>query len=126
MINEDVPVLLAALEIAVFERNSDGSFRSVATPPAWFARLGRDGTFPFLGHILEEAIAFWAGESEGVATWGPCADVSDDGKEFHYLVKALNVNFRKFLVFQLDESAERVRDVLQKVRSDALDKTRGH
>ena len=125
MTNVDVPALLPALDIAAFERNSDGSFRPVAPLPGWFARLGRDGTFPFLGHILEEAVGFWASEEEGVRTWGPCADVHEDGTEFHYIVKSLTLGFRKFLVFQLDESAERVREVLQKVRSEALDKARG-
>ena len=84
----------------------------------------RDGTFPFLGHILEEAQAFWQSGDDGVRRWGPCAELADDGREFHYLVKALTVHARAYLVFQLDESAERMRDMLQKVRGDALASTR--
>jgi hypothetical protein len=50
--------------------------------------------------------------------------VDDNGQEFHYLVKAVTIGPRTYLVFQLDEAAERMRDVLQKVRSDALEQAR--
>jgi hypothetical protein len=115
--------LLPALDIAAFERSSDGSFFPVAPLPAWFTGLARE-TFPFLGHILEEAGAFWASGAQGVRQWGPCADVDDLGNEFHYLVKALTIELRTYLVFERDEGAERVREVLQKARSSALDAER--
>lgn len=120
MTDQPLPNLVTALDIAAFELAAGGAFRSLATPPQWFGRLSRDGTFPFLGHILDEAHAFWDSRSDGVRQWGPCAEIAEDGREFHYLVKALNVGPRSYLVFQLDDSAERMRDVLQKVRSDAL------
>jgi hypothetical protein len=116
--------LLPALDIAAFERNSEGSFRPLAPVPGWFARLGRDGTFPFLGHILEEATRFWASRTEGVHEWGPCADVDEAGREFHYLVKAVTIGAHAVLVFERDNAAERIREVLQKARSDALERTR--
>ena len=119
-----VAALLRSLGIAAFERNADGTFQPIAPAPVWFAGLGKDGTFPFLGHILEEASAFWASKTDGVRDWGPCADVDDNGQEFHYLVKAVTIGPRTYLVFQLDEAAERMRDVLQKVRSDALEQAR--
>ena len=125
MSNDDVAALLSVLGIAAFERNLDGSFRPVAPPPPWFAALGRDGTFPFLGHILGDATAFWTARTDGVRAWGPCAEVDAQGKEFHYLVKAATVGERAYLLFQLDESAERMREVLQAVRSEALKKTPG-
>lgn len=112
--------LLTALDIAAFQGLHENEFRPVTQPPTWFGRLSRDGTFPFLGHILEEARAFWRSGDEGVQQWGPCAELTEDGREFHYLVKALTVHGRAYLVFQLDESADRMRDVLQKVRADAL------
>ena len=120
MTNDALVALLPSLGIAAFEQNADGSFQPLAPAPAWFAGLGKDGTFPFLGHILEEAGAFWASTTDGVREWGPCADVDADGQEFHYMVKAVTSGARAYLVFQLDEAAERVREVLQKVRSDAL------
>ena len=120
MADQPQPTLLTALDIVAFERASDGSFRPLSQPPAWFGRLSRDGTFPFLGHILEEAQLFWNLRADGIREWGPCADVTEDGHEFHYVVKALRVQGRAYLVFQRDQSAERMRDVLQKVRSEAL------
>ena len=124
MTDQALSVLLTALDIAAFERVQENSFRPLAQPPTWFGALSRDGTFPFLGHILEEAQAFWQSGDDGVREWGPCAERAEDGHEFHYLVKALTVHTRAYLVFQLDESAERMRDVLQKVRGDALASTR--
>jgi hypothetical protein len=122
MTDEPLALLFTALDIVAFERTADGNFRPLTQPPAWFGRLSRDGTFPFLGHILEEAQAFWNARADGGREWGPSADVTEEGREFHYLVKALRVQGRAYLVFQRDSSAERMRAVLQKVRSDALGK----
>lgn len=124
--DEDLARLITALEIAAFGRVQTGGFRPLAAPPAWFGRLTRDGTFPFLGHILEEAEAFWTSGEQGARQWGPCVDVAEDGREFHYLVKALTTEQHAYLVFQLDEGAEGMRDVLQKLRSDALAAPRKH
>jgi hypothetical protein len=120
MTDNTLSTLLTALDIAAFERGADGSFQSLAPLPPWFTRLSRDGTFPFLGHILEEAQGFWSSGANGVREWGPCADVNEAGQEFHYRVKALRVDTRSYLVFVIDEGAERLRRVLQRVRSDAL------
>lgn len=62
-------ILLPALDIAAFERVEENGFRPLAQPRAWFGRLSRDGTFPFLGHILEEARVFWRSGDEGVREW---------------------------------------------------------
>jgi hypothetical protein len=120
MTENALPTLLTALDIAAFEPGSEGNFQSLAPLPTWFTRLGRDGTFPFLGHILEEANVFWNSGADGLREWGPCAEADESGQEFHYRVKALRINRRAYLVFQLDEGAERLRRVLQRVRSDAL------
>ena len=122
MTDNALSTLLTALGIAAFERGAGGGFQSLAPVPTWFARLSRDGTFPFLGHILEEANGFWNSGADGLREWGPCVKVDDSGREAHYLVKALRVNTRTYLVFQVDEGAERLREVLQKVRADALAK----
>ncbi len=122
MSNDDVALLLTAIDIVAFERDPDGSFCLLATPPAWFDVLGKDGTFPFLGHILEEANSFWTSRTDGTRKWGPCAETDAEGREFHYLVKAVTVGARTYLLFQLDESAEQLRAVLQAVRSDALNR----
>jgi hypothetical protein len=80
-----------------------------------------DETFPFLGHILEEATTLWSRRSTGRLDWGPVAAVDEEsGREYHYTVTALNLPSGKFLVFQLDSGAERMREVLQKVRTRQL------
>ena len=120
MTDNALSTLLPALDVAAFERDAEGGFQPLAPLPTWFTGLSRDGTFPFLGHILEEANVFWKSGADGVRKWGPCAEVDETGREFHYLVKALRVNTRAYLVFQADEGAEQLRRVLQQVRSDAL------
>jgi hypothetical protein len=113
--------LLPAMDIAVFSRGTDGSFSSIAPPPAWFQRIA-DVTFPFLGHILEEATDFWRSGVPGLREYGPCAEVDEAGREFHYRVKALTIGGpgSQFLVFELDPGSDRLRDALQKARDQVL------
>jgi len=118
--SDDLKALLAAIDIAAFRRDADGSFTPVAPLPAWFGRLVRDPTFPFLGHILEEAADFWARDEAGYREFGPCAEVNDAGREFHYRVVAVTAPGASYLLFRLDADAERLRDVLQTVREKAL------
>ena len=117
---DELQALLPAIEIAAFRREADGSFTPVATPPAWFGRLVRDPTFPFLGHILEEAAGFWARNEQGCREFGPCAEVDEAGREFHYRVVAATAAGTSYLLFRLDPDAERLRHVLQTVREKAL------
>ena len=114
-----VHTLLTSLDIAAFERRPDGSFSSLAPAPAWFAGLA-DVTFPFLGHILDEANQFWRIGTPGSREWGPCAEVDESGREFHYMVRALLSGGREFLVFQLDTATDRLREILQQVRDQKL------
>jgi hypothetical protein len=120
MSDELVKGLLTAIEIAAFVRVPDGSFLPVAPAPAWFGRLAADGTFPFLGHILEEAIGFWQTRQPTRREWGPCAEVDEAGREFHYKVTAVTVKDRQYLLFQLDPASDEARLVLQKVRAQML------
>ena len=112
--------LMSGLGIAAFERRPDGSFASVAPLPPWFARLAGDGTFPFLGHILEEAHRFWSKGEPMLREWGPCAEVDEVGHEFHYKVTAVTMAPKHYLIFQLDPGSDRMRQMLQKVRDQAL------
>ena len=120
MSEHELPVVLSALQMAAFKRAPDGSFVSMAPIPDWFTRITSDTTFPFLGHILEEAGAFWRRGVAGSRQWGPCAEVNESGEEYHYLVSALLTEDGQYLVFQIDPGADRMRDLLQKVRSEAL------
>src|SRR5262245_9565535 len=113
--------LMSGLGIAAFERRPDGSFAAVVAPmPRWFARLAGDGTFPFLGHILEEAGRFWTKGEPMLREWGPCAEVDEVGREFHYKVTAVTMAPKHYLIFQLDPGADRLQKMLQKVRNDQL------
>jgi hypothetical protein len=112
--------LLPALGIAAFERHVDGSFRALAPIPRWFERLAGDGTFPFLGHILEEATRYWNKGDAKPREWGPSVETDEGGREFHYLVAALTVSGRSVLIFSLDTASDRMRQMLQKVRDQAL------
>jgi hypothetical protein len=120
----DVASVLSAMAIAAFERNPDGSFLPLAPLPAWFMRIVADGTFPFMGHILEEANQFWGRRSPGRQDWGPCAEVDESGTEFHYTVAAVTERDRAYLVFQLDPGSDRMREVLQRERERSV--TAGH
>jgi hypothetical protein len=118
--NEEVLAeLVPALGYAAFVRGADGTFAPLAPPPDWFKRLG-DVTFPFLGHILEEANDFWRGGTTGFQEWGPCAEVDRHGNEFHYKVIALNLANRQLLLFQLDAESDHLREMLSVVRTQSL------
>ena len=92
----------------------------MAPPPKWFGRLVADVTFPFLGHVLEEATLFWKSATSGAREFGPGVEVNEAGEEFHYRVLAVTVDGSQFLLFQLDPGTDRMREVLQKARGQAL------
>jgi hypothetical protein len=113
--------LLSAIGIAAFERGGDGSFRSITPVPPWLQRLVSDSTFPFLGHVLTEADAFWATGTEPSSEWGPSAATDETGAEFHYKVIAVSLGpGRHYILFTLDRETDRIREILQTVRSQAL------
>jgi hypothetical protein len=120
MSDQSLAQLLPAIGMAVFARTEGGAFASLAPPPHWFARLLGDKTFPFLGHILEEATVFWQAGAPGLREWGPCAELDESGREFHFMVAAVTVAGAQYLVFRQDAAADRTRDVLQKAREQAL------
>ena len=119
MSDDLLKALFPALGMAAFERRADGSFSALAPLPRWFERLAGDGTFPFLGHILEEATWYWTKGGDKLREWGPCAE-TDEAGEFHYMVTALTLSGRSVLVFSLDTASDRMREMLQKVRDQAL------
>ena len=120
MSDELLQTLLPAMNVAVFRRADDGSFSPVAPSPPWFSRLA-DVTFPFLGHILDEANAFWCSGALGSREYGPVAETNADGGEFHYRIQALTAgDGTHFLIFELDRGSDRIRDTLQTARDQAL------
>lgn len=120
MTGDALRAVVAALEIGVFEQGSDGGFTAVIVPPAWMAAFSRNPTFPFLGSFLPQARQFWSEPRADRLTWGPCAEVDAEGREFHFVVSAVSLPDHKFLVFELDRHAEPMRALLQKAREQAL------
>ena len=119
MSDEALKELLTAMDFAVFERDGDGAFKALTEAPPWFPQLA-SGTFPFLGHILDEANAFWLSGKPGRQNWGPAAENDDKGGEFHYMISAVTLDDRQFLVFQLDRASDHLREVLQVARDHKL------
>jgi len=117
---ESLEAVVRALEIGVFEQVADGAFTSVAPLPDWMRAFSQNPTFPFLGSFLIEARAFWAEPRDTRLTWGPCSEVDEAGREFHYRVSALSLPDHKYLVFELDHHAEETRAILQKAREVVL------
>ncbi len=117
---ESLEAVVRALVIGVFEQVADGAFTSVAPLPDWMRAFSQNPTFPFLGSFLIEARAFWAEPRDTRLTWGPCAEVDEAGREFHYRVSALSLPDHKYLVFELDHHAEETRAILQKAREVVL------
>ena len=124
MSSDALQAVVSALEIGIFEQGPDGGFNSVVKPPIWMEAFGRNPTFPFLGSFLPQARQFWSEPREDRLTWGPCAEVDAEGREFHFTVSALSLPDRKFLVFELDRHAEPMRALLQKAREQALTHSR--
>ena len=119
MTNQSLASLFPAIGIAAFERTPDGAFMPLTPPPEWFRRLA-DVTFPFLGHILEEANEFWRSREPGSRDFGPCAEVDATGREFHYKVTAVTAPDNQYLLFQLDHASDQMRQTLQVVRDQRL------
>jgi hypothetical protein len=119
MSDDSLKGLIAELGIAAFERTEDGAFQALAPAPASFRRLAQD-TFPFLGHILDEANVFWRHNTSGTQEWGPCAATDEAGAEFHYLVTAAAAEGRQYLVFHIDRGSARTQSILQRVRESKL------
>ena len=123
--NDALAAALGALEIGVFRQDDGGGFVSVGPVPAWMTAFSRNPTFPFLGSFLGQARAFWREPQSERLTWGPCAELDEQGREFHFLVSAISLPDHKLLVFELDRGAEQMRAVLQQAREQALGRSAG-
>ncbi len=112
--------LLAVLDAVVLERRTDGSFLPLGPVPSWFAGLGADGTFPFLGTFLEEATAFWTTQVRGRLSSGLCAATNAEGREFHFEATAVAIAGRQLLLFELPRGVDDLRSILQEAREEKL------
>jgi hypothetical protein len=120
MSEQSLQTLLLAVGMAAFERTPDGGFTSLGPLPPWLRRVTGDGTFPFLGHVLDDVHAFLGSGIQGVRDFGPCADVDETGEPFHYMVTAATLGDQRFLVLRRDSGSDRIQQMLQSAREQAL------
>lgn len=115
--------LIAALEIAVFEREEGGRLRLLGAAPAWLRNLSPDGSisFPFLDNFLIDAEGFWSQAAAGRLKSGIWVEADALGHETSLEASAVSVGARKILMI---ENQTLVHDekqaVLQKARSSKL------
>ncbi|MCI0487344.1 MAG: ATP-binding protein [Blastocatellia bacterium] len=134
MSNEPIKAdILAALDVAVLERTSEGEFKLMGAAPLWFARFYPDATarhtvlrpqekFIFLEHFLVDAHAFWRGKGEGRLRSGAWVETDESGETLHLEASALCLGRRKVLIVELLRfSYEEVHLLTQKAREKSLD-----
>jgi hypothetical protein len=115
--------VIAALDIALLEREAGGRLRVVGVPPAWFARLCPNDSvsFPFLDNFLIDAEAFWSEAGAGRLRSGIWTEADALGHETSLEASAVCVGPRKILLI---ENQTLVHDekqaVLQKARTAKL------
>ena len=125
----DLPTALpAALDLAVLERQPDGSFACLGEPPAWLeGTLASRGdafdvaaTFDALGPFLDDAHAAWAGDAEPAAS-GAFAEADASGRTRPLSARAFRVGDREILTLGPPvHTYAQTQRLLQHAREDAL------
>jgi signal transduction histidine kinase/DNA-binding NarL/FixJ family response regulator len=122
--------ILAALDLAIFERTPDGLFRRVGPAPRWFEEIFPDianqdildlaDTFPYLE-------IFFAELPEGAPDLTPVrSDIwrerDGEGRERHLQALAWNIDGQRVVVIELAAGAEEQQNERQRANDAALDK----
>jgi signal transduction histidine kinase/DNA-binding response OmpR family regulator len=104
------PVLLSAMQLAVFERGEDGRFAVVNEYPEWFLRLAPTAVedsvpnltdyFPALDAFLPLAEDLWATGSVAQFESEFWTETDSDGNEYHLLALAVATGARRFLAVE--------------------------
>jgi signal transduction histidine kinase/CheY-like chemotaxis protein/HPt (histidine-containing phosphotransfer) domain-containing protein len=124
------PGILAALELAIFERTPDGLFYRVGPVPRWFEEVVPDianrdtldlaDAFPYLeiffAELPEEAADLTLFRSD---TW---RERDGQGQERHLQALALNIDGKRVVVIELAPGAEEHQTERQRANDAALDK----
>ncbi len=124
MSDDLVTKLLPAMDIAAFKRAPDGSFRADCAAAAMVRSARRRHDVPVSRPYPRGGDDVLAEVRPGSREWGPCVEENEVGREFHYRVLAVTAEAGQFLVFQLDSGADRMREVLQKVRRAGAGRSR--
>lgn len=122
--------LSAALDRAVFRRNSDGTFQALDRLPGWCldfldgdppeaARL--DERFLFLGTFLEEAQEHWDRAEASVLRSGPWSESDPEGAERRLEASAVFHRDERILIVELlGAEFDELQATLQKARETTL------
>lgn len=126
--------LLNALDIVVFERQKNSSFRLLGTAPDWLrrlypedvfsqSRLDMGATFAFLKNFLCDAEAFWRqSASIGQLASGSWCETDATGQDCHLEAIATRLGTRQLLFLQrLGATYTAQQALLQKARETTLD-----
>lgn len=128
--------LMAALDIVVLERQSNGAFRILSPIPDWFrgiypqAATGQTDfepapAFDFLSNFLIDAEAWWRDNQDGWLKSGPWQEADPGGCERHLQAIAICAGARKLLLLeQVSQAFEEKHAILQSAREVSLFKTR--
>ena len=115
--------LIAALDIALLEREPGGRLRVLGSPPQWFERLCPDGavSLSFLDNFLIDAEGFWASRGAGRLKSGLWTESDELGHETTLEASAVCVGPRKILLIENQTVAhDEKQAVLQKARTAKL------
>ena len=126
--------LLNALDMVVFERQKNSSFRLLGTAPEWFRRLysgdifsqsslGAGTTFAFLKNFLFDAEVFWRQSAPtGQLASGSWCETDAEGQECHLEAIATCLGKRQLLFLQhLGATYAAQQALLQQARETTLD-----
>ncbi len=104
------PILLSALQFAVFERCPEGQFEIVGEYPEWFLRLAPAAAedvapnlteyFPALEIFLPLAEELWTTDSLAQFQSEFWTEADSEGNEYHLLALAVTAGERRFLVIE--------------------------
>lgn len=129
VLRAQLPVILNVL---VLKRAAGRSFRTVGTPPAWFANLlpavvleggeFQPGVrFLFLDSFLDDVAGFWQRKAPGAMSSGIWTEVDPAGIEYHLEAKAVCASVDDVLLIErLDSAYAELRHLLQTGREARL------
>jgi hypothetical protein len=115
--------LIAALEIALLEREPGGGLKLLGVPPEWFRRLnpGETISFPFLDNFLIDAENFWSEAAAGRLKSGLWTETDSLGHETSLEASAVCVGPRKILLIENQTLVhDEKQQILQRARNAKL------
>jgi len=115
--------VIAALDVALLEREAGGRLKLLGAPPEWFRRLspGESVSFPYLDNFLIDAENFWSGAAAGRLRSGIWTESDALGHETYLEASAVCVGPRKILLIENQTLVhDEKQGVLQKARNAKL------